>query len=99
MSLTLGSAVSGSIPSATISATGDIRTEGDVYARSFNTLRGYILNLHVEEIDNGLLMHLGFAEREIAKRIFIKDLSEMPDILVAQIAARRMEASRNGGTK
>ena len=94
MSLTLNE--SARVASATISAMGDIHTNGDVY-RSFNTLRGDILNLRVEEIANGLLMHLALAEGEAATRIFIKDLSEMTDTLVAQIAARRMGSSRKGG--
>lgn len=87
MSLNLGSAIS------SISASGDIHTNGSIYAKSFNPTGG-VLHLRVEEIENGMLMHLGFREGEVAKRIFVRDLSEMADILVAQIAADRME---NGG--
>ncbi len=45
----------------------------------------------VIRIENGYLVKISMAEGEVAKQVFIKDLAELGDVLVAEIVARRIE--------
>lgn len=51
-----------------------------------------VLNrVRVRTIENGYLVEIAYAEGEVAKQVFIKDLDELGDVLVAGIVARRIE--------
>lgn len=53
------------------------------------TTTPYLL-MKVTGIENGMLVHIGFKEGEAMRTFYIKDLSELPDLLAVQVAARKI---------
>jgi hypothetical protein len=65
---------------------------GDITAGSITLTDRVVVNLRVEQIDNGFLVHMFFCEMSVAHHIYIKELEELPDVLTARLVAKRMGA-------
>lgn len=61
-----------------------------ISARSYGYSDNTVFHMRLEEIENGYLLHMAFREGEFARRIFIKDFAELPDVMVSQLAARKI---------
>lgn len=61
-----------------------------VSAKSYGYSDNTVFHMRLEEIENGYLLHIAFREGEVARRIFIKNFAELPDVMVAQLAARKI---------